>query len=270
MDTHKNSHISEIAMKNKQDIGIIGFGNFGKFIAKHLVQAGFPVLVCDTVDKTRQAEEIRAKFVSLNEVCKSKIIILAMPMENLEETLHQIKDKLKPTTIILDVCSLKMFACEAMNRILPKNVEIIGTHPLFGPRSAPGSLAGMKIVLVNIRTSQETFQKIKNFCEKLNLKVILATAEEHDKQMAFSQALTHFIGQVMKKGEIKRVEMSTLTFDKIMDVVEIISKDSPSLFNNMQTMNPFAKQARDNFVKETIELNNEFDPRVSPYQEKSS
>ena len=270
MEISKISPISEIAIKNKQDIGIIGFGNFGKFIAKHLVQAGFTVLVSDTINKTREANELGVTFVSLSEVCKSQIIILAMPMENLEEILNQIKDRLNPGTIILDVCSLKMFACEAMNRILPKNVEIIGTHPLFGPNSAPGSLAGMKIALVKVRIKQKTFQKISNFCEKLNLKVILTTAEEHDKQMAFSQALTHFIGQVMKKSEIKRVEMSTLTFDKIMDVVDIIGNDSPSLFNNMQTMNPFAKQARDSFVTETIKLNHQFDLRGSPYQEKSS
>ena len=82
-----------------------------------------------------------------------------MPMEKLGKTLNQTKDKINQNSLILDVCSLKMFACETMKRILPSNMEIIGTHPLFGPQSAPNSIEGMKIALVNVRARQETFER---------------------------------------------------------------------------------------------------------------
>ena len=249
-------------------ISIIGFGNFGKLAAKHLILAGNSVWVSDISDKSTEAEKIGARFVSLNEALQNKIIILAVPMERLEEILQKIKDKLQEGTLALDVCSLKMFACEAMNRLLPENVEIIGTHSLFGPQSAPNSIAGMRIALVNVRAKQETFEKVKNFCENLGLKTILTTAEEHDKQMAVSQALTHFIGQTLKENDVKRVEMSTLTFDKLMDVVDIIKNDTPALFNNMQTMNPFAKEARDDFVREAERINAELEKREFLYKRK--
>jgi len=235
-------------------ISIIGFGNFGNFMAKHLILAGMNVSASDTIDKSQEAEEIGARFTSLEEACKSKIIILAVPMEKLEETLENIKGKLQEGTLVLDVCSLKMFACEAMDRILEKNIEIIGTHPLFGPQSAPNSLEGMKIALVNARAKQETFENTIKFCEDIGLKTIITTAEEHDKQMAVSQALTHFIGQTCKNAGIQRVEMSTKTFDDLMDIVDIIKNDTPALFNNMQTMNPFAEQSRERFVKEAEKL----------------
>jgi prephenate dehydrogenase len=240
--------------KENLRISIIGFGNFGKFTAKHLIQKGISIRVTDIYDKTKEAEEIGAEFVSLNEACKNKIIILAMPMENLKETLLKIKDKLQAGTLVLDVCSLKMFSCEAMNLILPKNIEIIGTHPLFGPQSAKNSIEGMKIALINVRARAEIFKKIRRFIERLGLKIIETTSEEHDKQMAISQALTHFIGMICKNMDIQKVELSTKTFDDLMKIVEIIKNDSPELFNNMQQMNPFAKQMRERFVDAAREL----------------
>jgi len=241
-------------------IGIIGFGNFGKLATKHLILAGANVLVADISDKTKEAKEIGARFVSLEEACKSKVIILAVPMVGFKDILESIKNKITPETIVIDVCSLKMFACEAMNRILPSNVEIIGTHPLFGPQSASNSIEGMKIALVNIRAKQKTFVKVKEFCEKLKLKAIITTAEEHDKQMAVSQALTHFIGQTAKAMNLERVELSTKTFDDLMNIIDIIKNDTPALFNNMQTMNPFAKEAREEFVREAEKLNAQLNP----------
>jgi len=246
----------EQAQINKPKISIIGFGNFGKFAAKHLIKNS-AVVVTDILDKTEEAEDIGVKFVSLEQACKSKIIILAVPMEELEKTLENIKDKLQPGTIVLDVCSLKMFACKAMKRILPENIEIIGTHPLFGPQSAPDLIKGMRIALVNANAKQETFNLIIEFCEKVGLKTIITTAEEHDKQMASSQALTHFIGQVAKKINLQRVEMSTKTFDDLMNIIDIIKNDTPALFNNMQTINPFAKESRSIFVREAEKLNSQ-------------
>jgi len=238
-----------------EQVSIIGFVNFGKLAARHLILAGMNVSVADNLDKSEEAEEIGARFASLEEACENKIIILAVPMENLEKTLEKIKDKLQEGTLVIDVCSLKIFACEIMNRILPENIEIIGTHPLFGPQSAPKSIEGMRIALVNVRAKTETFERVINFCEKLRLKTIITTAEEHDKQMAVSQALTHFIGQTCKNAGIKRVELSTKTFDELMDIVEVIKNDTPALFENMQTMNPFAKEARERFIEACEELN---------------
>jgi len=236
------------------EISIIGFGNFGKLMAKHLRKKA-EIFVTDTENKAKEAEELGVSFVSLQEALKNKIIILAVPMENIVSLLHEIKDRLQPGTLILDICSLKIFSCNAMEEILPKNIEIIGTHPLFGPNSAPNSLEGMKIAITPVRTSK--LEKVKSFCESLGLSVFITTPEEHDKQMALSQALTHFIGQAMKNTGIKRVELSTKTFDKLMDVAEIIKNDTPALFRNMQEMNPFAKDARNNFLSELNKIQRE-------------
>jgi len=239
-------------MKNK--IGIIGFGRFGQFMAKHLKKKA-DVIVTDEIDLRTKAKEFGVIFSSLDNVLRQRIIILAVPMESLKEILNKIKKKVLPGSLVLDVCSLKMFSAKLMKQILPKDVEIIGTHPLFGPQSAPGSIAGMKIALCDINAKKNTMAKVKIFCENLGLKVFTTTPEEHDRQMAVSQALTHFIGQVAKKMNLKRVELSTKTFDDLMNIIDIIKNDTPALFENMQSMNPFAKETREKFISESIKLN---------------
>lgn len=236
-------------------ISIIGFGNFGKLAARHLSKKA-EVVVTDISNKAEEANKIGVRFVSLDEACKSEIVIIAVPMNDLESTLRNIKDKLDNGTLVIDVCSLKMFSCDLMKNILGDRFEIIGTHPLFGPQSAPDSIEGMRIALCNVNARDETFNKVAGFCSDLGLKVIETTPEEHDRQMAVSQALTHFIGQICKNIGIERVELSTKTFDDLMNVVDIIKNDTPALFNNMQNMNPFAINARNEFIAEAIKINN--------------
>jgi prephenate dehydrogenase len=247
--------------KTRKEVGIIGFGNFGRFIAKHLKDK-LGVCVTDVADKRKEAEEIGVTFTSLENIVKKKIIILAVPMKNLKGILERIKNKLQPEALILDVCSLKMFSCKLMKETLPENVEIIGTHPLFGPQSASNSIKGMKVALCNVNARQETLEKIKRFCESLGLKAIVTTPEEHDKQMAVSQALTHFIGQTAKHMGLKRVELSTKTFDDLMSIIDIIKNDTPALFENMQTMNPFAKKIREKFIEESMKLDRSLNKKI--------
>jgi len=241
-------------MKGKIKIVIIGFGRFGKFMAKHLKKKA-DILATDEIDLRNKAKEIGVKFSSLNDVLSRRIIILAVPMENLKEVLSKIKGRILPHSLVLDICSLKMFSTKLMKEILPKDIELIGTHPLFGPQSARKSIKGMKIALCNIRARKTTLERVRLFCKSLDLKVFIETPEEHDRQMAVSQALTHFIGQVAKKMKIKRVELGTKTFDDLMNIIDIIKNDTKPLFENMQTMNPFAGKIRNKFIVESVKLN---------------
>ncbi len=233
------------------EIGIIGFGNFGKFMALYLAKK-FKIFVYDIAKIPEESLSMHVTFSSLEEILNKEVIILAVPMESLEKTLYDIKDRIKENSLVMDVCSLKMFSCSLMDKILPKNIEIIGTHPLFGEKSAKNSIRGMKIALCNVRSSR--LEKVKTFCEQLGLKVIITSPEEHDKQMALSQALTHFIGRTAQRCDIERVSLSTKTFDDLMDIIDVIKEDSSVLFENMQNMNPFALEVRSRFLEEARKL----------------
>jgi len=246
-------------MENRE-IGIIGFGKFGQFIAKHLKNKA-DVFVTSKFNNKKEAKEIGVNFVPLEEILKKKIIIISVSIDEFEQTLEKIKDKILPGTLVIDVCSLKVFPCSAMSMVLPKNIEVIGTHPLFGPNSAKSTLEGLKIALCNVRTSENTLSKVKSFCESLGLKAIITTPEEHDKQMAESRALTHFIGRVINNSGIERPILTTKTFDDLIKIVDIITNNTQGLFENIQTKNSYAKEVRKKFIESSIELDKDLNEK---------
>ncbi len=78
----------------KMKIGIIGFGQLGQFAAKHLIN-GFDVLAADKFDRRKEADEIGAKFVSMEEAASQDVVIVSVPISRFESALMEIRGFLK-------------------------------------------------------------------------------------------------------------------------------------------------------------------------------
>lgn len=239
------------------EIGIIGFGQLGQFIAKHL-KKHFKTAAADKFDKSEEAKALGTDFVSISDAASKEVVILAVPINQFEGTLKQIIPNLKPGALLLDVCSVKMKPAEIMQAIVPKNVDVIATHPLFGPQSGAKGIKGLKIVICPIRTTK--LEKLKKFLEeKLELKVLVKTPEEHDGQMATAACLSHFIGRTLIKLGINEQEIDEPSFRKLLELKKMLEEDSFELFKDIQQNNPFAKGVRDKFVSWANELNIQLD-----------
>jgi prephenate dehydrogenase len=227
-------------------VGIIGFGSFGQFMAKHIKPFANITVYDVSMDVNSNSD---VTFGTLADVLNCEIVILGVPVQVLENVLIQIKEFIRPGTIFLDVCSVKVKPIDLMLKHLPKDVDIIGTHPLFGPKSGAKGISGLKIAICNTRCSSENFEMIKNFLsEKLDLAVLGRTPEEHDKEVAYAQVLTHFIARALKDMNIPKLDQTTKTYDKLMDVMDIISLDSMELFMAIQKENPYAADVRKDFL----------------------
>jgi prephenate dehydrogenase len=233
------------------EISIIGFGQLGQFIAKHL-KAHLDVFVSDTSSKEEEAKEIGVKFVSLDLAASKDIVIIAVPINQFKGVIDDIKDKIKPGALLLDVCSVKVRPSEIMKNLISSDVEIIATHPLFGPQSGSHGINGLKIVLCPIRTKR--LGQVKHFLEKLGLKVLIATPEEHDNQMAKTGCLAHFVGRALINLDIKEFEITEPSFNKLMELKDMLKEDSIELFNDIQKNNPFAAKIRKNIINELINI----------------
>ncbi|MBI4141411.1 prephenate dehydrogenase [Candidatus Woesearchaeota archaeon] len=226
-----------------KELAIIGFGRFGRLAAKHL-KKHFNVFVADKINKKPEADVLGVKFVDLKTAAQKPILILSVPVQQLEETLKEISKNIRSGTLVLDVCSVKVLPIQLMKSILPQNVDIIATHPLFGPQSAVNGIAGHKIVICPVKTTM--LEQVTKFLQSLGLKTIIATPEEHDKVMARTQALSHFIGKAL--SDINKQEFSVPTFQKLVELKKMVANDSDELFSTIQTLNPFAAQARKQFL----------------------
>jgi prephenate dehydrogenase len=219
-------------------IGIYGLGRFGLFIATSLAKKT-DVVVSDKKNLANLSKRHGLTWVSPDVVCKQDILILAVPMQELKSVVQEIKPSLRKDQIVMDVCSLKVFA-QKLLETLP--CQTLATHPLFGPHSVKHGLKNQQVALCKTKhTTQNTLTTVKNMYQSLGLKTIVCTAKEHDTIMAQTQALSHTIGRALVCMKLTSTKMDTGTFKQLLGLVEMTSHDSPILYKNMIAMNPQAK-----------------------------
>ena len=215
------------------EIGIIGYGRFGQFAAERL-RKDFRVVVYDR-KKVRCPRGIRAG--PLEEVASRSLVLLCVPISQISKTCLEIKPYLIPGQLILDTCSVKERPLQEMARSLPKFVEILGTHPLFGPDSARNGIRGLKIVLCPIRCRRVS--KVKAWLKGKGLEVIVTTPARHDFEMAKTQALFHFLARGVAETGIRVGRLSTPGPAKLFEDFRDVQNDSLQLFQDLHRMNRF-------------------------------
>lgn len=236
------------------EIGIIGFGQFGQFMARHLAPF-FAVSVCDNADLRATAEKLNVEWCDFETVAAKKNVIFAVPLKSFETVLKRAVPFLRENALCFDVCSVKMKPLELMRGILPENVEIIGTHPLFGPQSGRDGIEGLRIVFCPVRTSKPN--EIRQFLtEKLKLAVFEKSPAAHDQEMAHVQALTHFVARALDELHVLNSEIATVSYEELMRAARLVSEDSWELFQTIQQGNPFAAKKRKAFIEKLIEIEN--------------
>ncbi|WMJ73540.1 prephenate dehydrogenase/arogenate dehydrogenase family protein [Cytophagaceae bacterium ABcell3] len=245
-------------MKN---LGIVGFGSFGQFIVPHL-KPYFNIYVHDRMDLSDAASKLGVKWGSLKEVVQKDIVVLGVPVQYLEDLVISVKDIINPHALVLDISSVKIKPVDLMMQHLPSSVQIVGTHPLFGPQSGRNGIKGFNMVVSPVRT--RLYGNLFRFFSKiLELNVLERTPVVHDKQMAYVQALTHFIGRAVNEMDIPDVEQKTQAYQYLLDIKRNLGQDSLDLFLTIEKENPFAKEVRDQFIDELNILNKKLeDPKV--------
>ena len=73
------------------------------------------------------------------------------------------------------------------------------------------------------------------------------SAEDHDREAAVVQGLTHLIAKVLLAMEPLPTRMTTVSFDRIMQAVEMVRHDSPAVFRAIERDNPYSAEVRDRF-----------------------
>lgn len=229
-------------------VGLIGHGRLGQLIERYLGQ-DTDLLVYDSKQETDSLSTTYAKQTDLNQVCQTKIIILAVPISAMKDVLEKIAPLVSKDTLILDTCSVKVHPTKLMQDILPENVQILGTHPMFGPDSAAKTLFGSKIVLCPLRTEEKIYQSLKGYLETHGLKVIESSPEDHDRQISSSLLMTHMIGRVLMELEQRELDIDTKGYRRLMKILDVVENDSWQLFKDMNDYNPFAQDMRDDFIQ---------------------
>jgi prephenate dehydrogenase len=170
--------------------------------------------------------------------------MLCVAISAVEEVLMRTSAHLSPGSIVMDTCSVKTYPVDLMQRLLPDTVSILGTHPMFGPDSARNGMGGLPLILCPARVSDSQTAEWREFFTSMGLVVSVMSPDEHDKEAAFTQGVTHYIGRVLSDFGVRRSSIGTVGFNKLLEIVEQTCNDPWQLFLDLQRYNPYTGEMR--------------------------
>jgi len=239
----------------KESFSIIGYGRFGKVLHNILSKYSDKIKIYDAFD------DLSNNVGCLEEALDSNIVFVSVPIRKFEDLIKEISHYNLYNTTIVDVCSVKVYPANIMDKYLPQNVGIICSHPLFGPDSF-SQFRELKMMIHPLRDVNKHYNILKEILENSAVRIVEMTPDKHDKLAASSQGITHFIGRVLHKSGIKSTQINTLGFNDLLGVIEQTCNDSWDLFKDLQNYNPYTKEMIHSIetaidaVKENIKLEN--------------
>lgn len=229
-------------------IGIVGFGPFAQFLAKTMIKQGHSITassrsdyseVCKHLGVASFYRDMAAVFESDNEVILICTSILSLKQVVKSMPFHC----LRRPTLFVDVLSVKEHPRDVLLQVLPEDSDLLCTHPMFGPDSGRDGWKDLAFMYDRVRIRDEALcSSFLQIFSSEGCRMLEMTCEEHDKQAARSQFITHTIGRILSEMEVESTPIDTRGFQKLVQVKETTSKHSFDLFSGLFIHNRFARQ----------------------------
>ena len=273
--------LSQFTSPQGMCIGIIGFGNFGQFLARTLVRnPANRVYATSRTDYASVAKGMGVQFFNTflemvhaaQDDDRSKdsqqnglgldCLILAPSILSFELVLKDISQHREQlsTLLVVDVLSVKVHAKRTMLQYLPPSADILCTHPMFGPESGKTGWQNLPFVYDIVRVSPLTRNRLHSFLslfEEEGCRMVPMTCEEHDELAAESQFITHFVGRVLSRLSLKSTPINTKGYQSLLELVDNTCKDSFDLFLALYKHNARSTEQLSRFSKTVEALSEE-------------
>ena len=246
----------------KMNVGIIGGSSgLGKTIIYYL-RDDFDVFISGRDHKKGRevASEADVNYLESNEELAniSDILIISVPIQNTEDVIREVAPFMKEGSVMIDVTSVKEGPSKTMAEVVADNVDYIPTHPIFGPRTT--RLDNQVIVLTPDRKGK-WYERVYNYLDSKNMRIIETTAEKHDYMMSIVQVLTHFsfisTASTIEKLKVDLSETEDYEspiYNLMIDLIARIVAQNPYLTYNIQAMNENGPKIRNTFTEAALEL----------------
>ncbi|AUQ52480.1 prephenate dehydrogenase-like protein (plasmid) [Phaeobacter inhibens] len=234
--------------RNNLSFCIVGYGQFGQFTHKLIKRymPGCQVMVLDAVDPG---------VLGWRDVAQCDVIFLAVPISDYEEVVKSLIPHVSPQTILVDIATVKLHTTEVFKRLNP-SCRFLSTHPMFGPesyRKMKGNLTGFRIVVTGHNLKLADYTAVHRFIEGLGIKIVETTADAHDRDLAETLFLTHYVGQVVANAGFLRTTIDTVSFGFLMDAVDAVRNDG-ALFDQVVRYNPYCANVIERFDRSDREI----------------
>lgn len=247
---------ADVLSNRTLEIGIVGFGRFGQFLATKFASYGHEIHGLSLSDRSGEARDCGAKGCGRLDATedvdaffarKPDVVVLACSIVSFEETLLRIKPALEkhPDTLFVDVLSVKEHAKDALLKNLPSTTGVLCTHPMFGPESGRHGWEDLAFVYDKVRIPDDESDACERFLslfESAGCRMVEMSCTQHDVYAANSQFLTHLVGRMLGGvGDLRSTPIDTKGFASILRVVETTCDDSFDLFSGLYRYNVHSK-----------------------------
>jgi prephenate dehydrogenase len=226
-------------------VGIVGYGSFGSLV-RELLSKFAPSVEVRVYSRKHKPDG--KTFFPLEQVAQCDAVVPAVPIAAFEATVKMLLPLMREDTVIVDIATVKVHTVKTLKR-LAKGRRWIATHPMWGPESYEKkgrSVAGLRIVVCEHTLPKAAYAEAKQALSKLGFDMVEMTAKRHDKHLAETLFLTHFVGQIVHRAGFDRTAIDTVSFGFLMDAVESVKHDT-KLFRDVFEYNPYCKEVTKRF-----------------------
>jgi len=235
-------------------VGIIGYGHFGKFLDDKMPPTK-KVLVHDP-KYTPDGE----RFFTFEEAARCDVVILAAPISAFEQVLRRVL-ACDGSGVLINVCTVQAHPVRLLQELAKDRVHM-SFHAMFGAEGVAkrnGNMSGLRLVATEQSHTDEAFESVLGFFQAgLGLEVVRMTADDHDVLLAESLFLAQYIGRAMSFANFVRSRIGTVSFDLLMDMVDIVRHDA-ALFRDVVKFNPHCAVVRRRFHEGLAKADEEYE-----------
>lgn len=246
----------------KMNVGIIGGSDgLGKTLIYYF-RDEFDVFISgrDHIKGKKVAEELGVNYIESNAGLAniSDILVISVPIHLTSEVIREVAPFMKEGSLMVDVTSVKEEPSKTMAEVLPETIEYIPTHPIFGPRT---TTLDNQVIVLTADKKGKWYDKVYNYLDSKNMRIIETTAEHHDFMMSIVQVLTHFsfisTAYAIEKLNVdisQTEDYESPIYNLMIDMIARIVSQNPYLTYNIQSRNNNGPKIRNTLADAVTEL----------------
>ena len=223
---------------------VIGVGLLGASLARACKERGLVEEITgygrnrENLEKARVLKVIDHCSTDLAEAVKdADLVVLCTPVTSIIPLIQNMISKIRPGTLITDVGSVKEPIVMEAEKLVPKGVFFVGSHPIAGGEnsgleaSTANLYQGAKcIVTPTDKTNNSALEKISALWQAVGMQIINLSAEEHDFVFGAVSHLPHIVVYALMNtlGSLRTQdnrEVTAFSGAGLKDITRIASSD---------------------------------------------
>jgi chorismate mutase/prephenate dehydrogenase len=220
-----------------------GGGGMGGWLCRYFEAQGHAVTV---LDPAGAPEGIGTTDSFEDGWAAADLVVLAVPLGAGPDLWDRVLAS-PPGPLVFDVFSLKSHVADRIREAVRLGHPAGTVHPMFGPSAR--LLSGRSLVLCDTG-SPEAIHHLRELFEATSLSLVEIPLEEHDRRMADVLGLSHAVSLVFARAiaaspltaeEI--AETASTTFHQQARTTKEVAGENPSLYFEIQKLNPHTPEA---------------------------